>query len=61
MAIAAIFIAVYHLWIPVFPAGGLPGQVERFIIDTILTNDYGRVSKAIDPRSDVDQYAGNTP
>ena len=32
MAIAAIFIAVYHLWIPVFPAGGLPGQVERFII-----------------------------
>lgn len=32
MALAAIFIAVYHLWIPVFTAGGLPGQVEHFIV-----------------------------
>ncbi len=39
-------------------------EAKRYLnmgIDTILTNDYGRVSKAIDPRSDVDQYAGNTP
>ena len=27
-----MFIAVYHLWIPVLPAGELPGQVERFIV-----------------------------
>lgn len=32
MAVAAMFIAVYHLWIPVLPAGELPGQVERFIV-----------------------------
>lgn len=31
MAVAAIFIAVYHLWIPVLPAVGLPGQAERFV------------------------------
>ncbi len=32
MAVAAILIAVYHLWIPVLPAAGLPGQVERFLV-----------------------------
>lgn len=32
MAVAAVFIAVYHLWIPVLPAFGLPGQIERFIV-----------------------------
>ena len=32
MAIAAVFIAVYHLWIPVLPAATLPGQAERFIV-----------------------------
>lgn len=32
MVVAAVFIAVYHLWIPVFPAAGMPGQIERFII-----------------------------
>ncbi len=34
MAVAALLIAVYHLWIPVFPAGGMPGQVERFVVAT---------------------------
>lgn len=32
MAVAAIFIAVYHLWIPVFSTAGLPGQAERFVV-----------------------------
>lgn len=32
MAVAAVFIAVYHLWIPVFPAVALSGQIERFIL-----------------------------
>lgn len=32
MAVAAILIAAFHLWIPVLPAAGLPGQVERFIV-----------------------------
>jgi peptidoglycan/LPS O-acetylase OafA/YrhL len=34
MAVAAIFIAVYHLWIPILPAACLPGQAERFIVTT---------------------------
>ena len=32
MAVAAVFIAVYHLRMPVFPAAGFPGQIERFIV-----------------------------
>lgn len=32
MAAAAVLIAVYHLWIPVFPAAGIPGRIERFMV-----------------------------
>jgi peptidoglycan/LPS O-acetylase OafA/YrhL len=34
MAVAAIFIAAYHLWIPVFPAGALSGKIEHFTVTT---------------------------
>lgn len=32
MTVAAVLIAVYHLWIPVFSTAGLPGQVEHFAV-----------------------------
>lgn len=32
MAVAAILIAVYHLWIPVFSIDGLHGRIEHFFV-----------------------------
>ena len=32
MAVAAIFIAVYHLWIPVFSSASLAGRFENFFV-----------------------------
>lgn len=32
MAAAAVWILFFHLWIPVFPYGSIPGQAERFIL-----------------------------
>lgn len=32
MALAALLIMIFHLWIPVFPNSSIPGQIERFII-----------------------------
>ena len=32
MGIAALLILIFHIWIPVFPYGTIPGRIERFII-----------------------------
>ena len=34
MAVAAVMIVGFHLWIPVLPAAGLFGQAERFVVGT---------------------------